>query len=585
MEKKRVWALYRVSTKNQVDENNDIPMQRNACREFIMQHAGWQLEMEVYEKGVSGWKKKSTERDELMYIMKGAIEKKFDILLVFMQDRIGRRDDDTPFVVADLDSYGVQVWSVNEGLIEANNPHARLKNYISSYVATLESLKTSQRVTEALKQANEEGRYVGGYPYGYEEYETDRLSKKGRKLKDIRVNQEEAEVVKEIFWLVAEKGWGVNRIAQYLNEMGIKTKKEISIWKSNTIVRMLRNSIYIGRKPYGTYITENGKRKKLHWSEWKLQKKRDELVIVDDETFYKVQDIVDARRKTRDEQRKMGRKGVSVPTKSQLLLSGLCYCGYCGTKLVAVYNQKKYITMAGEEKKYKTKHYHCHHGRVDRSNHEAVTFGSIKYEKAVEETVLNLLDENFNKEKIIQKIDEYKDKNIVAKEKESKSVKKLLEENYKELEALQKEVVNSLMGKGKFNSDLLSQLIEDKEKEIKEKSQKLMELDRDIQQNKENSLDMDKIKELVMNFREKYETADFEQRKMLLASVIDKVVITKGNVEIIIKFGINADDGVSSKKLEVEESVGEISHQDSNVPSSCSCYGRIRFACIACRQT
>ena len=39
---KRVYALYRVSTKGQVDKN-DIPMQKNACRTFVDKMDDWQL--------------------------------------------------------------------------------------------------------------------------------------------------------------------------------------------------------------------------------------------------------------------------------------------------------------------------------------------------------------------------------------------------------------------------------------------------------------------------------------------------------------------------------------------------------------
>ena len=52
MDKKRVYTLYRVSTKQQVDKNgNDIPMQRTSCREFI-ERQGWELGKEYEEKGV-----------------------------------------------------------------------------------------------------------------------------------------------------------------------------------------------------------------------------------------------------------------------------------------------------------------------------------------------------------------------------------------------------------------------------------------------------------------------------------------------------------------------------------------------------
>jgi DNA invertase Pin-like site-specific DNA recombinase len=35
---KRAAALYRVSTKKQMTENEDIPLQKKECREFIILH-------------------------------------------------------------------------------------------------------------------------------------------------------------------------------------------------------------------------------------------------------------------------------------------------------------------------------------------------------------------------------------------------------------------------------------------------------------------------------------------------------------------------------------------------------------------
>ena len=95
--KKRVYTLYRVSTKGQV-EKDDIPMQKEACRNFA-ESQGWEIIKEFSEKGVSGFKKSAKERDELQKIQQAAMEGKFDILLVFMFDRIGRIADETPFVV------------------------------------------------------------------------------------------------------------------------------------------------------------------------------------------------------------------------------------------------------------------------------------------------------------------------------------------------------------------------------------------------------------------------------------------------------------------------------------------------------
>ena len=93
------YTLYRVSTKKQVDKTkDDIPMQKEACREFA-ERMGWHIGKEFLEKGVSGFKVSAQNRDAIQDLKTAALKGEFQILLVFMFDRIGRIDDETPFVV------------------------------------------------------------------------------------------------------------------------------------------------------------------------------------------------------------------------------------------------------------------------------------------------------------------------------------------------------------------------------------------------------------------------------------------------------------------------------------------------------
>ena len=78
---RRVYCLYRVSTLGQV-EKDDIPMQKEACREFVQQHPGWEIVKEFSEKGVSGFKVSAKDRDAIQEIQRDALQNKFDILLV-----------------------------------------------------------------------------------------------------------------------------------------------------------------------------------------------------------------------------------------------------------------------------------------------------------------------------------------------------------------------------------------------------------------------------------------------------------------------------------------------------------------------
>lgn len=118
---KRVMCLYRVSTKGQVDPEDDIPMQRRECLEFIAQHKDWKYIGELMEKGVSGYKVSMNKRDAIVQMRAMAEKKEFDILLVFMFDRLGRREDETPFLVQWFIENGIEVWSTREGQQRIDN--------------------------------------------------------------------------------------------------------------------------------------------------------------------------------------------------------------------------------------------------------------------------------------------------------------------------------------------------------------------------------------------------------------------------------------------------------------------------------
>ena len=142
---RRVVCLYRVSSVGQV-EKDDIPMQKQSCREFVQRQTGWEIVKEFSEKGVSGFKKSAKDRDAIQEIQKLALQGGFDILLVFMFDRLGRRDDETPFVVEWFVKQNIEVWSAMEGQQRFDNHVDKLLNYIRYWQASGESIKTSMRV-------------------------------------------------------------------------------------------------------------------------------------------------------------------------------------------------------------------------------------------------------------------------------------------------------------------------------------------------------------------------------------------------------------------------------------------------------
>ena len=224
----RVDCLYRVSTDKQVDHNDknqaDIPMQRKACHAFC-EKMGWTIVHEEQEDGVSGHKVRAENRDKLQIIKERARQGKFDILLVFMFDRIGRIADETPFVVEWFVKNGVRVWSTQEGEQRFDNHTDKLTNYIRFWQADGESEKTSIRTKTALGQLVEDGGFKGGVaPYGYDLVKSGRVNKRKHEVYELALNETEAAVVRIVFDKYVHEGYGAQRIATHLNNQGYRAR-------------------------------------------------------------------------------------------------------------------------------------------------------------------------------------------------------------------------------------------------------------------------------------------------------------------------------------------------------------------------
>lgn len=216
----RVLCLYRVSTGKQLYHNEqnqaDIPMQRIRCRDFAEQQ-GWTVVCELQEEGVSGHKVRAEKRDKIQTIKSYALEHKFDILLVFMFDRIGRISDETPFVVEWFAQHDIRIWSAVEGEQKFESHVDKLTNYIRYWQADGESRKTAECVANSMAILTSEGCYTGGgLAYGYKYIRTGRTNKRKQEVNDLAIREDEAEVVRIMFTKARYEGYGSQRVANYL---------------------------------------------------------------------------------------------------------------------------------------------------------------------------------------------------------------------------------------------------------------------------------------------------------------------------------------------------------------------------------
>lgn len=536
MDIKRVGCLYRVSTLKQV-EKDDIPMQRVSCNNFIKSQNNWKLTKEYIELGVSGYKLSESKRDVLQDIKRDVLNKEIDVLLVFMFDRIGRREEETPFVVEWLIDNGIEVWSVKEGQRKIENRADKLINYLTYWQAGGESEKTSIRVREVQVQMAEKGILTYGgkrnAPYGYDFIKSGTYTKKGVERQKLVINKLEAKIVKEIFNLYVKKSYGIGRIAKELNDKEIKPRRS-SLWSASTIGKMLENPIYMGYPAYRKKSTVNRSiAKKQPFENWILpEKKVNDLAIIDEKIWYEAKKIRNARND------KLGNNKADIKprqTKSELLFIGMIRCGECGYAFMTAGSKKK--NKYGEIVKHS--YYRC---SSTRSTYSCKLEKKNIRKEEVEETVLkcvyNYLDslEETDLSKAIQKgiLN-----NCENEEKELKKYENELSEIAKNITVLKDEVVKTLTGESIYTAELLNDLI--KEKEIRKKE--LLNL-KDIVQNKIAQKQLEEsellqIKDKIPKWKKEFKKADLTVKKMLVSEIIKEIRIYNDRYEIDFKIEFN----------------------------------------------
>jgi DNA invertase Pin-like site-specific DNA recombinase len=522
---KRVACLYRVSTKKQLDDAHiqDIPMQRKACMEFIDKHDGWQLVKEYTEPGISGYKTKTDNREQLIQAKHDAENGLFDILLVYMFDRLGRRQEETPFVLEYFDKLGIEVWSAVEGQQKFEQHVDSLINFIRFWQAEGESKKTSVRVDTKHRQMVQEGQYRGGVvPFGYKAVPSGKYNKDGKELLELQINEEEADTIRLIFDLIANKGYGALRIANYLNQHGMLHNG--NVWIASTITYIIRNPIYKGQMSYNKSTKKDGNHR-VSDTEWVLANTYNpQLQIVTPEIFDKAQLVRQSHKRD---------AGINTPTKSPLLLTGFIYCGYCGKPMTVKYRYRQNKS----EVRYKTV-YAC----MSKATRGAdacpgqYTYSKERIERPVLEEVFNYVNKLKNIES--KSVDNPLQLMVRQQEKEINKLIKQNEENEENLSALRKEIGKALLGKSKFDPDTLSVAIQEQESAITDINNRIADLQSQLEQSRNKLNNMDEFANIVTAWEDKFNRADVDTQKAMLAFVVDKIVVYKDNIDITLNMDI-----------------------------------------------
>ncbi len=144
-------ALYgRVSTLDQEPENQLAELRR------YVGARGW-TSAEYVDRGVSGAKDRRPALDELL---RDARRRRFDVLVVWRLDRLGRNLRHLITLLEELAALGVAFVSLNEG-IDATTPAGKLQMHILGAIAEFERGRVQERVRAGLARAKAQGKRLG----------------------------------------------------------------------------------------------------------------------------------------------------------------------------------------------------------------------------------------------------------------------------------------------------------------------------------------------------------------------------------------------------------------------------------------
>lgn len=144
-------AIYaRVSTLDQHVENQLEELRRYADAR------GWTA-TEFIDHGISGAKERRPALDEML---KAAKRRKFDVVVCWRLDRLGRNLKHLVTLLEELQVLGVSFVSLNEG-IDLGTPAGRLQLHILAALSEFERARIQERVKAGLARARAQGVRLG----------------------------------------------------------------------------------------------------------------------------------------------------------------------------------------------------------------------------------------------------------------------------------------------------------------------------------------------------------------------------------------------------------------------------------------
>jgi len=502
----------RFSSDNQREES--ITAQVRACTEYA-QKRGYAVVKVYTDEARSAT---TDDRPGFLAMIRDARLKLFDVILVHKLDRFSRDRYDSIFYKRELKKAGVRLKSVLEHLDDS--PESVILESVIEGMAEYYSRNLAREAMKGMKENALQCRHNGGSPpLGYDvDKET------GRYL----INERESKAVRLIFELY-DKGYGYDRIIEQLNLAGHRTKNGRQFGK-NSIHDILRNEKYTG-----VYIFNRSAAKNFGSRNHHLNKPAEEIIkvpcgmpqIVEQELWERVQEKMNMRHHNGEKAR--------LKAKTSYLLTGKVFCGECGAAVIG-------NTASDRGRRYH--YYEC--GKRDRAR----SCDNSRIRKHIlEEIVIREIEENIFSDHVLAKV----------KQKLITFLNQYQEDRQGELNYLKKELARVERSIGQlldqieqgFGGAAIASRLKDRETEQFALQTRLAEMEAKAATSAVNEKTvneyLDKMKELIKN------KDDEDTLKHLVSQFVDRVILFKDDVEVILKILVTDGGGGGNRTHRPED--------------------------------
>lgn len=241
----RVAAYARVSSGKE-SMLHSLSAQVSHYSNYIQNHTGWAYAGVYADEALTGTK---DNRDNFQRLLEDCRAGKIDLVLTKSISRFARNTVTLLETVRELKGIGVNVYFEEQNIYTMSADGELMMTILASY-AQEESRSASENQKWRIRANFEAGLPWNGTMMGY------------RLVDGVYVPQEdEAQLVRMIFWLYREEGLGLTKIAKILNEAGIRTRKGCK-WAHGSLEKLIRNYTYTGNLLLQTTFINNHIEKK-----------------------------------------------------------------------------------------------------------------------------------------------------------------------------------------------------------------------------------------------------------------------------------------------------------------------------------